>query len=160
MIYHSLCSFLPFITFVATVANCCSTKCCMSYLILQTLCMNCNSATRFLSLIIATAVNPAIMATKNNVEVLQGSSIKLEVYVSGYPIPTESDITWKRPNLREISDLDDTVDFQDGHRRLTLSNIQPHQSGLYSVTVSLPPNRVARTGVYLNVYCKQVCSHV
>lgn len=120
--------------------------------------MNVPIATRVLTLNIVIAVNPAIMATKEKVEVLQGSSVELEVFVSGYPIPTELNITWKGPDFREISDSDDSVDFHDGHKRVTISNIQLCQAGLYTVMVSLPfqseLKRVARTEVYLDVYCK------
>ena len=96
------------------------------------------------------------MATKEIVEVLQGSSVELEVYVSGYPVPTDLNITWEGPDLKEISDSDDSVDFHDGHRRVTLSNVQLHQAGLYTVTVSLPfqHDQVATTEVHLDVLCK------
>ena len=119
-------------------------------------CTNSYNYTRVLTLNIAIAVNPAIMALKEIMEVLQGSSVELEVYVSGYPIPTELDITWKGPDFREISDSDDRVDFHDGHRRVTLSNIELCQAGLYTVKVSLPlqSERVARTEIHLVVYCK------
>ena len=100
------------------------------------------------------AVNPAIMAAEEVVDTVQGLTVELEVYVSGYPMPTSSQITWYRPDLSEILDRDPGVAFQDGRRRLMLSNVQPQQAGVYEceVIVSLSPYMGAVTSILLKVY--------
>ena len=99
-------------------------------------------------------VNPAIMAAEDTVGVVQGLSVQLEVYVSGFPTPTSSHITWYRPDLSEISNDDTGVVLQDGGHRLILSNVQPEQAGSYECTVvlSLVPYMGAVTSILLEVY--------
>ena len=108
-------------------------------------------------LLLFSAVNPAIMAAEETIGVVQGLSVELEVYVSGYPVPTSSQITWYYPNDTRISDTDTGVGFQDGGRRLILSNVQTQQAGLYDCTVvlSLAPYMGAMTSIQLNVYGKK-----
>jgi hypothetical protein len=102
------------------------------------------------------AVNPAIMAAEETVGVVQGLTVELEVYVSGYPTPTNSQISWYDPDHNEISDAHTGVGFQDGGRRLILSDVQPHQAGSYecSVVISPDPYMGATTYIQLNVYGK------
>ena len=100
------------------------------------------------------AGNPAIMAAEETVGVVESLTVELEVYVSGYPIPTSSHMTWYYPNGNEISAMDTGVEFQDSGRRLILSNAQPEQAGLYDCTIvlSLVPYMGATTSIQLNVY--------
>ena len=99
-----------------------------------------------------------MMAAEETVGVVQGLAVELEVYVSGYPIPTSSQITWHDPSGDEISDSDPGVEFQDGGRRLILSDVQAHQAGLYDCTVVLSsvPYMGAMTSIQLNVYGKNI----
>ena len=94
------------------------------------------------------------MAAEETVGVVQDLTVELEVYVSGYPIPTSSQITWYYPNGNPVSDSDTGVEFQDGDRRLMLSNVQTQQAGLYDCTVilSLVPYRGTMISIRLNVY--------
>ena len=80
-------------------------------------------------------VNPNIMAASETVSGIQGLSVELEVYVSGYPVPTESRIQWRYPDGSVILSVDEGVMFQDSGRRLVLSNVQFNQSGQYQCTV-------------------------
>ena len=98
-------------------------------------------------------VNPAIMPAEDSVGVLQGLTVELEVYASGFPTPTSSHITWYYPNGNEILDAAG-VAFQDSKRRLILSNVQPQQAGSYEcdVIISISPFRGASTSIQLHVY--------
>ena len=100
------------------------------------------------------AVNPATMAAEETVGIIQGLTVELEVYVSGYPTPRSSQITWYRPDLSEILDEDPGIVFTDGGRRLILSNVQPQQAGVYEcgVVISLIPYMDAVTSILLKVY--------
>ena len=93
------------------------------------------------------------MAAEKSVSVVQGSTAALEVYVSGYPIPTSSQITWYYPNDNMVLDTDTGVEFQDTGRRLILSNVQPQQVGAYDCKVVLSDMN-ATTTIELNVYSK------
>ena len=106
-------------------------------------------------------VNPAILAVEKSVSVLQGSTAELEVHVSGYPIPTNSQITWYYPNDNVVLDTDTGVEFQDGGRKLKLSNVQPQQAGLYDCEVVLS-HMNAITTIELNIHSKYTliqCMH-
>jgi hypothetical protein len=98
------------------------------------------------------------LAAEETVGVVQGLTVELEVYVSGNPTPTSSQITWYYldPDASEISNNDPGVAFQDGRRRLILSNVQPHQAGSYECTVVISPDPYmgAMTYIQLNVYGK------
>ena len=98
------------------------------------------------------------MAAEETVGVVQGLTVELEVYVSGYPTPVGSGITWQRPDQSVIMDTDEGVVFQDGRRRMILSNVQPEQAGLYTciVVVSISPYLGATTGIQLDVYGEYV----
>ena len=65
------------------------------------------------------------MAAEEAVVVTQDQSVELEMYVSGYPIPTGSHITWYHPMEHEIVEYHSGVEFQDNKRRLILLNVQP-----------------------------------
>jgi hypothetical protein len=105
-------------------------------------------------LLLFSADNPAIIAAEETVGVVQGLTVELEVYVSGNPTPTSSHITWYYPDLSELSNDDPEVVFQDGGRRLILSNIQPQQAGVYecAVVLSSDPYMGATTFIMLEVY--------
>lgn len=94
------------------------------------------------------------MAAEEIVGIVQGLTVELEVYVSGYPTPRSSQITWYSPDLSEISDADPGVVFQGGRRSLTLSNVQPQQAGVYEceAIVPLSPYMGAVTSILLKVY--------
>ena len=94
------------------------------------------------------------MAAEETVGVVQGLTVELEVYVSGYPTPTSSHITWYRPNGSIISNNDPGMVFQDGGRKLILFNVQPQQAGLYEceVLLSVSPLFFAMTSIMLQVY--------
>ena len=97
------------------------------------------------------------MAVEKSVSVVQGSTVELEVYVSGYPIPTNSQITWYYPNDNVVLDTDTGAEFQDGGRRLKLSNVQPQHAGLYDCKVVLS-HMNASTKIELNVHSKYIVS--
>ena len=90
------------------------------------------------------------------VEAVQGSTAHLEVYVSGYPTPTASQITWRRPGGSEVVHSDEDVDFQEGKRILVLTNVRPHQAGVYVCTVALSSliGTMATTEMQLEVHGK------
>ena len=98
------------------------------------------------------------MAAEERVEVLQGETAELEIYVSGFPFPTESSITWRRPNTSTIKSSDPGVTFQDKGRKLILTNVQANQAGLYqlSVIILYSPFMGSFTQIQLDVnggYC-------
>ena len=84
---------------------------------------------------------------------LQGQSAELEVYVSGYPVPTESDISWQHPDGSPISSSDEEVVFQERGRKLILSNVQANQAGLYRCSITIS-SMSASTEIQLQVYGK------
>ena len=88
------------------------------------------------------------------VSVVQSSTATLEAYVSGYPIPTPEQLVWYRPGGYEILESDEGVEFQNGHRRLILSNLYPHQAGMYVCTVTLMLGSRRSTRIQLDVYGK------
>ncbi len=94
------------------------------------------------------------MAAEETVGVVQGLTVELEVFVSGNPTPTSSQITWYYPDQSLISNNDPGVAFQDSGRRLILSNVQPQQAGSYEceVILSLSPYMGTITSIMLNVY--------
>ena len=94
------------------------------------------------------------MAAEETVGVVQGLTVELEVYVSGYPEPTSSQITWYRPDGEVVMATHLGVTFQDSEHRLILSNVQPQQAGSYecSVILSLFPYMGASTSILLEVY--------
>lgn len=98
------------------------------------------------------------MAAEETVGVVQGLTVELEVFVSGYPVPTTSHIAWYY-NGTELLDTDTGVELQDNDRRLILSNVQPEQEGLYNceVILSLAPYMGAMISIQLNVYGKNKC---
>ena len=100
--------------------------------------------------------NPAILAAEEAVSVVQGLTVELEVYVSGFPLPTESSITWQYPDGTPVMNTDFEVQLQGGGRRLILSNVQPARAGTYqcSVVISLSPYMGASTSIQLDVYGK------
>lgn len=94
------------------------------------------------------------MAVGKRVKVVQDQSVALEVYVAGYPIPTESQITWYYPdNTPIVGSTAEEVKFERGRKKLILSDVQPDQAGLYScqVEISLTPYLGAKTDVHLEV---------
>ena len=95
-------------------------------------------------------------AHEGPIGVVQGSSAVLEVYISGYPVPTASQITWHRPEGYEVTADDEGVEFQEGRRRLVLSNLQPQQAGVYvcEVESSSSPYGRASTRIELDIYGK------
>lgn len=94
------------------------------------------------------------MPVKERVSVMQGLTVELEVYVSGYPTPSGAQITWQRPNQSVIMDSDEGVEFQDDRGRLILSDVQPWQAGPYvcHVFVSLSPYQSSKVEIHLEVY--------
>ena len=102
------------------------------------------------------------MATEETVEVVQGLTAELEVYVSGYPVPTESHMYWYRPDRSEITSTDQGVSFQNSGRRMILSNVQLSQAGLYEceVVISTSPYMGTLTTIQLNVYGEYVHEYI
>ena len=95
------------------------------------------------------------MAALETVGVVQGLIAQLEVYISGFPTPTSSHITWYDPSGTDITDTRPSgVMFQDGGRRVILASVQPEQAGLYECTVILSaiPYMGAMTSILLEVY--------
>ena len=92
---------------------------------------------------------------KKRVEVVQDQSVALEVYISGYPVPTGSQISWHYPNHTVIvGSIEAGVKFEKGHKKLILSDIQLEQAGLYScqVELSLVPYLGAKAEIHLQVF--------
>lgn len=88
------------------------------------------------------------------VEVAQGSTAHLEVYVSGHPVPTASHVSWHRPGGSEVMESDQDVEFREGTRILVLSYVRPLQAGFYTCTVALSSlmSDMAATEIFLEVY--------
>ena len=107
--------------------------------------------------------NPAIMAVKQTVEVMQDESVELEVYVSGYPIPTGSHITWYHLDysVDESAQEARQVRFQNHHKKLILSNVQPEQAGVYicRVQISISPYLGTKVEIHLQVFGKSINGH-
>ena len=85
-------------------------------------------------------------------KVIQGQSVALEVYISGYPTLW---IMWHYPNHSAIMEhIDEGVKFEKGRRKLVLSEVHPEQAGLYScrVKVSLDPYMGAEAEIQLQVF--------
>ena len=99
------------------------------------------------------------MVAEETVSVIQGLTVELEVYVSGFPLPTESNITWLYPDGTIVMNSDFEVQLQGGGRRLILSNVQPARAGTYQCYVvnSLSPYMGASTSIQLDVYGESVC---
>ena len=85
-------------------------------------------------------------------KVIQGQSVALEVYASGYPTLW---VRWNYPNHSAIMEhIEGGVKFQKGGKKLILSNVHLEQAGLYScqVTVSLDPYMGAKAEIQLQVF--------
>lgn len=98
--------------------------------------------------------NPAVMPVRNVVITQEGRQTQMEVYVSGYPLPTGNLIQWFRPNDEEIFENEPNVMFVNSRKTLVLTNIQLADFGMYRVKVSLglglfPFTR--STGIFLDV---------
>ena len=92
------------------------------------------------------------MAVKEYVEVIKGLSTELSVYVSGYPSPAESQITWQGPQSgNEITESDGVI-FKDGRKTLLLLDVHPYHSGLYTCKIIASHNRSATADICLHVY--------
>lgn len=93
-------------------------------------------------------------AQEGPIGVVEGSSAVLEVYVSGYPVqPTAAQITWYRPEGSEVDDRDQGVEFQEGRRRLVLSDLQRQQAGVYCCEVE-SQHHSASAQIQLDIYGK------
>lgn len=95
------------------------------------------------------------MAVKRRVKVVLDQTVALEVYISGYPIPTGSQITWYYPNRSAIVEsMEAGVRFEKGRKKLILSDVHPEQAGLYSchVKISLSPYLGAKEEIHLQVF--------
>jgi len=96
----------------------------------------------------------------STVGVTQGSSITLEVYISGYPTVRRTDIHWYRlnPMRQEITSGEAT--FQDSRRRMILRNVEASATGPYECEGQIPlfGGRIARAlaRIQLQVYGKLV----
>eukprot|EP00731_Ephydatia_muelleri_P018135 Em0011g175a len=79
-----------------------------------------------------------------NVNITNGSSGQLKVYVSGFPDPTSADIAWFKvgPGENTTELKEPTVNFSSDHRTLLLTNVQDSDGGTYKciVTQSFPLN--------------------
>lgn len=83
---------------------------------------------------------------------IQGQSVALEVYASGYPTLW---VTWYYPNHSAImGHIDEGVKFAKDHKKLLLFDVCPEQAGLYScrVEVSLDPHLGAEAEIHLQVF--------
>lgn len=98
------------------------------------------------------------MAAEETVGVVEGLTVQLEVYVSGYPSPSSSRIRWYYPNGAQIADDDVGVRFLESKRRLVLSNVRSQQAGVYTcdVVISVIPYMGASTEILLEVYGEPV----
>ena len=101
---------------------------------------------------ISLLANPAIMAARKRVKGIQGQSVALEVYASGYPTLW---VTWHYPNHSAIiAHIEGGVKFAKGQKKLLLFDVRPEQAGLYScrVEVSLDPYLGAEAEIQLQVF--------
>ena len=98
------------------------------------------------------------MAAEETVGVVEGLTVQLQVYISGYPIPSSSSITWYHSDGGRIADSDVGVRFLESKRRLVLSNVQSRQAGMYrcDVVISIFPYMGASTEILLEVYGESV----
>ena len=80
------------------------------------------------------ADNPAILPVNTVLRVMEGTTAMLQVYVSGYPFVTSSQIHWYRPNGTEI--LEGHATFQDGRKTVILSELQSTDEGLYRCEIT------------------------
>ena len=88
---------------------------------------------------------------------MQNQSIELEVYVSGYPSPSDSHITWYHPNRSIIVETEEGgVKLKRSRKRLVLSDVRLHQAGRYTckVEISVIPYLGAEIDVLLSVFGK------
>ena len=97
--------------------------------------------------------NPAVVAVNSTLGVIQGGSITLEVYISGYPTVRSTNIHWYRlnPTRQEITS---GATFQDSRRRMILRNVQASAAGTYECEATNPLRGSAR--IQLQVYGKLV----
>ena len=95
----------------------------------------------------------------STVGVIQGGSITLEVYISGYPTVRSTDIHWYRLNpMRQ--EITSGATFQDSRRRMILRSVQASAAGAYECEAQLPlfGGRILRASarIQLQVYGKLV----
>ena len=81
--------------------------------------------------------------------IMEGTTAALQVYVSGYPLITSSQIHWYRPNGTEI--VEGQASFEDGRRTIVLSEVQSIDEGLYRCEVTTSYGS-SSTSIQLDVY--------
>ena len=97
-----------------------------------------------------------MVAVNSTVGVIQGNSITLEVYISGYPTVQGTDIHWYRlnPTRQEITS---GATFQDSRRRMILHNVQASDAGTYECeAINQRSMHNASARIQLQVYGKLV----
>ena len=95
-----------------------------------------------------------MIAVNSKMEVTQGNSITLEVYISGYPTVQRTDIHWYQlnPTRQEITS---GATFQDNRKRMILHNVQVSDAGMYECEAIIPRlGRNASARIQLQVYGK------
>ena len=97
-----------------------------------------------------------MIAVNSTVGVIQGNSITLEVYISGYPTIQGTDIHWYHlnPTRQEITS---GATFQDSRRRMILHNVQPSDARTYECeAINQRSMHNASARIQLQVYGKLV----
>ena len=95
------------------------------------------------------ADNPAILPVNRVLRIMEGTAATLQVYVSGYPLVTSSQIHWYRPNGTEI--LKGHATFRDGRKTMVLSELQSADIGLYHCEIITSYGNRS-TSIQLDVY--------
>ncbi len=86
---------------------------------------------------------------------LEGGQVKLEVYVSSFPLLTGNQLHWYRPNGDEIFSTEPNVQFANSRKSLILSNVQLADSGRYEAEGRLTSGSITikkqRAGITLDI---------
>ncbi len=89
------------------------------------------------------------------VTTLEGGQVQLEVYVASYPLLTDNQIHWYRPNGDEIFASEPNFQFVNSRKSLILSNVQLADLGRYEVEGLLASGPIVigrdRTGITLDI---------
>ena len=99
------------------------------------------------------------MAVEETMEVVQNQLVELQVYVSGYPNPSDSHITWYHPNHSTVVEsAEGGVTLKMSRKKLVLSDVRLDQAGRYTckVEISVIPYLGAEIDVLLKVFGKLV----
>ena len=78
-----------------------------------------------------------MVAVNSTLGVIQGGSITLEVYISGYPTVRSTNVHWYHLNLTR-QEITSGATFQNSRRRMILRNIQASAARTYECEATIP----------------------